>query len=107
MPSHTIPLAIGLNLLCSIYYLHVFHLVKKTKKSQYNAYQIMARACICVNRREDAIDALKKSVKLDNPSDWQLLIELTEGAPADPSAGPNSTMSGDIVSNAKVVGTPR
>ena len=27
--------------------------------------------------REDAIAALKQSVNLDNPSDWQLLIELT------------------------------
>eukprot|EP00455_Lapot_gusevi_P040167 TRINITY_DN4532_c0_g3_i1.p1 TRINITY_DN4532_c0_g3~~TRINITY_DN4532_c0_g3_i1.p1 ORF type:complete len:112 (+),score=15.85 TRINITY_DN4532_c0_g3_i1:72-407(+) len=43
----------------------------------YNAYQILARACIAVNRREEAIAALKESVKLDNPSDWQLLIELT------------------------------
>ena len=43
----------------------------------YNAFQIMARACIAVNRREDAIRALKESVKLDNPSDWQLLVELT------------------------------
>ena len=45
----------------------------------YNAYQIMARACIKVNRRDDAIRALKQSVKLDNPSDWQMLIELTSG----------------------------
>ncbi|GBG33737.1 Tetratricopeptide repeat protein 27 [Hondaea fermentalgiana] len=45
----------------------------------YNAYQIMARACIAVNRRDDAIMALKESVKLDNPSDWQLLVELTGG----------------------------
>ena len=50
----------------------------------------MARACIAVNRKttressilkiegkEDAINALKHSVKLDNPSDWQLLVELT------------------------------
>lgn len=37
----------------------------------------MARACIAVNRRDDAIEALKQSVKLDNPSDWQLLVELT------------------------------
>ena len=43
----------------------------------YNAYQIMARACIVVNRREEAIRALKHSVKLNNPSDWQLLVELT------------------------------
>eukprot|EP00741_Cyanophora_paradoxa_P017849 tig00021035_g17238.t1 len=45
----------------------------------YNAFQIMARACIAVNRRDDAIAALKESVKLDNPSDWQLLVELTAG----------------------------
>mmetsp|Transcript_27980 Transcript_27980/g.71186 ORF Transcript_27980/g.71186 Transcript_27980/m.71186 type:complete len:103 (+) Transcript_27980:131-439(+) len=45
----------------------------------YNAYQIMARACIATNRKEDAIVALKESVKLDNPSDWQLLVELTAG----------------------------
>jgi hypothetical protein len=37
----------------------------------------MARACIAVNRKEDAINALKQSVALDNPSDWQLLVELT------------------------------
>ncbi|KAI8592017.1 hypothetical protein HDU88_001391 [Geranomyces variabilis] len=43
----------------------------------YNAFQIMARACIAVNRKDDAIAALKQSVMLDNPSDWQLLIELT------------------------------
>lgn len=45
----------------------------------YNAYQVMARACIAMNRRDDAIKALKESVKLDNPSDWQLLIELSGG----------------------------
>jgi hypothetical protein len=27
--------------------------------------------------KEDAIEALKHSVNLDNPSDWQLLVELT------------------------------
>ncbi|KAI9143609.1 hypothetical protein BKA69DRAFT_1026537 [Paraphysoderma sedebokerense] len=43
----------------------------------YNAYQIMARACIAVNRKDDAIAALKQSVHLENPSDWQLLVELT------------------------------
>jgi tetratricopeptide (TPR) repeat protein len=43
----------------------------------YNCYQLMARALIALNRRSEAIEALKKSVKLDNPSDWQLLIELT------------------------------
>jgi len=43
----------------------------------FNAFQIMARACIAVNRRTAAIEALKQSVKLDNPSDWQLLVELT------------------------------
>jgi len=103
----------------------------------YNAYQIMARACIAVhstllsddalrcgacgsgcfmppvhvippNRclmtpltasfpssfaylgRDDAIAALKQSVKLDNPSDWQLLIELTSQDNADSSASPSN-----------------
>ncbi|EPZ36952.1 hypothetical protein O9G_001397 [Rozella allomycis CSF55] len=49
----------------------------------YNAYQIIARACIALNRKQEAIAALKQSVNLDNPSDWQLLVELTaatEGA---------------------------
>ena len=27
--------------------------------------------------KQDAIAALKQSVNLDNPSDWQLLVELT------------------------------
>ncbi|KAJ3294424.1 hypothetical protein HDU79_010998 [Rhizoclosmatium sp. JEL0117] len=40
----------------------------------YNAFQIMARACIAVNRKDDAIAALKQSVMLDNPSDWYLSI---------------------------------
>ena len=31
--------------------------------------------------RDEAIVALKESVKLENPSDWQLLIELTSGRP--------------------------
>jgi len=56
----------------------------------YNAYQIMARACIAVHRRDDAIAALKQSVKLDNPSDWQLLIELTSQDNADSSASPSN-----------------
>ena len=43
--------------------------------------------CCCVWRvgRDDAIDALKHSVKLDNPSDWQLLVELTRSK--DPGSG--------------------
>ena len=44
----------------------------------YNAYQIMARAFIALNQRKEAISALKQSVKLNNPSDWQLLVELTK-----------------------------
>ena len=44
----------------------------------YNAYQIMARAYINLNQRREAIDALKQSVKLNNPSDWQLLVELSK-----------------------------
>ena len=27
--------------------------------------------------RTEAIEALKRSVNLDNPADWQLLVELT------------------------------
>eukprot|EP00698_Gefionella_okellyi_P016881 TRINITY_DN4874_c0_g1_i1.p1 TRINITY_DN4874_c0_g1~~TRINITY_DN4874_c0_g1_i1.p1 ORF type:complete len:132 (-),score=6.59 TRINITY_DN4874_c0_g1_i1:296-640(-) len=49
--------------------------------NNFNAYQIMARACIAVNRRDDAIAALKRSVGLGNPSDWQLLVELTSVKP--------------------------
>jgi tetratricopeptide (TPR) repeat protein len=49
----------------------------KLDPMNYNSYQVMARACIALNRREEAINALKQSVNLDNPSDWQLLIELT------------------------------
>jgi tetratricopeptide (TPR) repeat protein len=90
----------------------------------YNAFQIMARACIAVNRRDDAIEALKQvgwrrqyelqrtyriaivalshallschvlwlsqSVKLDNPSDWQLLVELTAQEKAAKRAQANS-----------------
>lgn len=57
----------------------------------YNAYQIMARACIALNRRDDAIAALKHSVKLDNPSDWQLLVELTSQS-RQPDIGPVSNI---------------
>ncbi|KAJ3256572.1 hypothetical protein HDU77_003096 [Chytriomyces hyalinus] len=32
------------------------------------------------NRKDDAIAALKQSVMLDNPSDWQLLVELTSNS---------------------------
>ena len=45
-----------------------------------------------MNRREDAIGALKQSVKLDNPSDWQLLVELTAGG-AGSVEGPKSPPS--------------
>ena len=60
----------------------------------------MARACIALNSRcrpvsvdlefatdeifhvgkDEAIAALKRSVVLDNPSDWQLLVELTSNS---------------------------
>jgi predicted Zn-dependent protease len=53
----------------------------KLDPHNYNAFQIMARACIAVNRRDDAVVALKESVKLNNPSDWQLLVELTGKQP--------------------------
>ena len=60
-----------------VYSIQCFEKAVELDPLNYNAYQIMARACIAVNRRDDAIEALKKSVKLDNPSDWQLLVELT------------------------------
>jgi predicted Zn-dependent protease len=43
----------------------------------YEAWQVLARAYILQNRRKDAIEALKKSVKLNNAADWQMLVELT------------------------------
>ena len=43
----------------------------------YEAWQILARAYLLQNRRKDAIAALKRSVRLNNTSDWQLLVELT------------------------------
>lgn len=43
----------------------------------YEAWQVLARAYVLLNRRKDAIDALKRSVRLNNSSDWQLLVELT------------------------------
>ena len=42
----------------------------------YEAWQILARAYVLQNRRKDAIEALKRSVRLNNSSDWQLLVEL-------------------------------
>jgi hypothetical protein len=57
--------------------LECFEVAVELDPLNYNAYQIMARACIAINRKDDAVEALKKSVKLDNPSDWQLLVELT------------------------------
>ncbi|KAG9393366.1 TPR repeat [Carpediemonas membranifera] len=51
-------------------------------KNNFNAYQILARACIATNRRDEAISALKEAVKLNSPADWQLLVELTEGSAA-------------------------
>ncbi|RKP00161.1 hypothetical protein CXG81DRAFT_13568 [Caulochytrium protostelioides] len=58
-----------------------FERAVKMDPLNYNAFQVMARAYIAVNRREDAINALKQSVILDNPSDWQLLVELTNLQP--------------------------
>ena len=43
----------------------------------YEAWQVLARAYVLQNRRKDAIAALKKSVKLNNAADWQMLVELT------------------------------
>ena len=45
--------------------------------NNFNAFQILARSFIALNRRAEAIACLKKSVALDNASDWQLLAELT------------------------------
>lgn len=45
----------------------------------FNAFQVLSRCYLALNRRDDAVGALKKSVQLDNPSDWQLLVELTGG----------------------------
>eukprot|EP00823_Brevimastigomonas_motovehiculus_P003995 TRINITY_DN2539_c0_g1_i1.p1 TRINITY_DN2539_c0_g1~~TRINITY_DN2539_c0_g1_i1.p1 ORF type:complete len:165 (+),score=30.42 TRINITY_DN2539_c0_g1_i1:152-646(+) len=65
----------------------------------YNAYQIKARACIAVNKRDEAIQALKKSVQLDNPSDWQLLVELTsQDSSADKTTLPTTTLSTSLSS---------
>ena len=52
----------------------------------FNAWQILARAYILQNRRTDAIDALKRSVRLNNTADWQLLVELTNLEAADESS---------------------
>jgi len=60
-----------------VFAIQCFETAVKMDPKNYNAFQIMARACIAVNRRDDAIRALRESVKLDNPSDWQLLVELT------------------------------
>eukprot|EP00163_Fabomonas_tropica_P033413 TRINITY_DN876_c0_g1_i2.p1 TRINITY_DN876_c0_g1~~TRINITY_DN876_c0_g1_i2.p1 ORF type:complete len:218 (-),score=56.35 TRINITY_DN876_c0_g1_i2:68-721(-) len=76
-----------------------FHRSVQLDPLNYNAYQIMARACIAVNRRDDAIEALKKSVKLDNPSDWQLLVELTRSKDNGQAATSNRNATGDTVDN--------
>ena len=43
----------------------------------YEAWQVLARAYVLQNRRSEAIEALKNSVKLNNAADWQMLVELT------------------------------
>ena len=58
----------------------------------YEAWQILARAYVQQNRRKDAIAALKQSVRLNNSSDWQLLVELTnleEAVPESKNASGN------------------
>ena len=57
----------------------------------------MARACIAMNRREEAVEALKHSVKLGNPSDWQLLVELTNGTAGGDAGGD----AGDVAPDAR------
>ncbi len=49
--------------------------------------------------RDDAIAALKQSVKLDNPSDWQLLIELTSQATNAASAAATVAGGGTTSTN--------
>ena len=43
----------------------------------YNAFQVLARAYLYMNRKQEAIAALRESIRLNNQSDWQLLVELT------------------------------
>lgn len=46
----------------------------------FNAFAVLARARLALNDREAAVAALRESVKLGGSSDWQLLVELTNGA---------------------------
>jgi tetratricopeptide (TPR) repeat protein len=78
-----------------------FHESVELDPLNYNCYQLLARALIALNRRSEAIEALKKSVKLDNPSDWQLLIELT--AQEKEKFNESETNNQTIASNAETV----
>ena len=51
--------------------------IRSVAAIHFNAHQVLARAYVLQNRRADAIASLQKSVRLNNNSDWQLLVELT------------------------------
>ena len=71
----------------------------------YNAFQVLARAYLHLNRKEEAIAALRESVKLNNASDWQLLVELTSSqqhAHADTATATAPTSSSSTTAAAPV-----
>ena len=43
--------------------------------NNYNAQQVLGRAYLRVNKRQEALESLKRSVELHSSSDWQLLVE--------------------------------
>jgi len=59
------------------YCLQCLSKAEELDKTNFNVYQLSARVYIKLGRSDLAIDALKRSIKLNNISDWQLLIELT------------------------------
>ena len=62
----------GPSIVCLRYALEMDH-------RNYNAQQVLGRAYLRVNKKDEALDALKKSVELHSSSDWQLLIEELDG----------------------------
>eukprot|EP00942_MAST-04A_sp_MAST-4A-sp1_P010724 g10724.t1 len=43
--------------------------------NNFNAQQVLGRAYLRVNKRNEALESLKRSVELHSSSDWQLLVE--------------------------------
>jgi tetratricopeptide (TPR) repeat protein len=43
--------------------------------NNFNAQQVLGRAYLRVNKRDEALESLKRSVQLHSSSDWQLLVE--------------------------------